>query len=353
MHDAVTLVGAGPLASIFAIKLHQCGIKFTWYGNSGKHPKSMCYALHPKYIQFLDELNLLPNIHPIQKMHLNLQGESFHINSKYSDQPYLCAMLKHEELEKRYNHLCFKLGLFPQPYKNVLKKGDSLYIDGEILNTSYIIAADGMNSQITKILEIEKSVHDPDQFAHVALITHYEKIDFAYQKFSSCGTFALLPIKPHQSNLVWCTGYKKHQSIQDDGLNEHLRSELKLLNINLVEKRYHQSIKIKCHQTNIFYHHNIAFIGTALHAIHPIAGLGLNLGLGDLQCLIDLIIHQQPLCLYQSNRTSAHFYANTLCHIAANSRHYEKLSLKALQLIKYCNNPLTQSYLINLVDKIC
>jgi 2-polyprenyl-6-methoxyphenol hydroxylase-like FAD-dependent oxidoreductase len=353
MHNAVTLIGAGPIASIFAISLHHAGIKFTWYGNTSQHPKAMCYALHAKYITFLEGLSLLPKVHPIQKMQLCLQDDHFHLKSKYSDQPYLCAMIKHEELERLYTSKCFNLELAPKPYQNIHKLGDKVYIDQTTIHTSYIIAADGINSQVAKTLGIQRSVHDPDQFAHIALVTHYEEIDFAYQKFSPDGTFALLPIKPYQSNLVWCTDYKQHNSIQEDGLNYHLRSALKQVDLNLVESRYHQSLKITCHQSDTFYHKNTALIGTALHAIHPIAGLGLNLALGDLKCLIDLIINQQPLCLYQSQRTSAHAYANSLCHLAANSRHHQKLSKKALKLLHHCNNPLLQSYLIKMVDKIC
>ncbi|MDC3181027.1 FAD-dependent monooxygenase [Gammaproteobacteria bacterium] len=353
MPNTVTLIGSGPVASIFAIALQKNGISFDWYGKQTQALPAMCYALHPKQITFLNQLGLYPELFPIENMQLIYNKQRFNLQSKYSTQPYLCTMLKHIELEKSYRNSCFELDIYPSTYQHILVNNNTVFIDNKTIDSKYIIAADGMRSTIMQQMHIKRAHHDPDQIAHIALVTHYEKRHDALQIFSPEGSFALLPIRPHQSNLVWCTHYQRHHAIIKNGLHAELSEIMQQNQIKLVAYRHHHFIPIQCYQSRLFYQSNIAFLGSALHTIHPIAGLGLNLSLGDIRCLLNLIIFNQPLSKYTQQRTSAHTYASYLCHIAANSRHHDHLSPIIQRAMTYLNNPLMQSYLIRAAEKLC
>lgn len=349
----VALIGNGPVACILAIALKQNGIDFIWYGNTSNSLSGMCYALHPKYIDYLQTLDIKPRNNPIYQMHLKHQTHPLEINHKYGDYRSLCEVIKHIDLADAYERRLLDLELHPQSYQNIGVTESSLVIDDHDISAKYILAADGFHSPIHRMLGLSYTKHDPDQVAHIGIMTHYEKLNYAYQAFRPEGTFALLPIRSHQSNLIWCTDYTMQSKINDIGFQNAINIPLEATGLRMTQLDHHYQIKILCKQSSVFYHQNIAFVGTALHAIHPIAGLGLNLSIGDIIALISIIIHEHPLCRYASKRTPAHQYASYLCHIAANSRHHTRLSQALSKTFASFNNPLAQRLIIKMASELC
>ena len=114
----------------------------------------------------------------------------------------------------------------------------------------------------------------------------------AYQKFLDGQILGLIPISGKSYNLIWSI---------DDKKTDHFLKKTKKEIINFLNSELENKIgKIKdCSSYNIFplsgylgkycFNEKEIYIGSALHSIHPLAGLGLNMGLQEIYCLTSKI----------------------------------------------------------------
>ena len=149
------------------------------------------------------------------------------------------------------------------------------------------------NNLIDDVLPITKQKKREIDYKHDALVMNImvdkEVSDIAYQKFSNNQIQGLLPISDNQYNLIW-SGTKDIVKVASGFSNLEL---IKILNNNLAQ-RIGKTIKIKNKLTfplkgfhlNSYYQGHIISLGGAAHAIHPMAGLGLNMGIQDVFLLI-------------------------------------------------------------------
>ena len=112
------------------------------------------------------------------------------------------------------------------------------------------------------------------------------------QTFTKIGPLALLPINDHELTMIW--------SIDDKSAYIFLQKEKKefIAEINnhfgetfddLVFSTEIQHFPLNHLSAKTFAKNGIFLIGDAAHQIHPLAGLGLNAGLGDVKCLSEAI----------------------------------------------------------------
>ena len=149
------------------------------------------------------------------------------------------------------------------------------------------------NNLIDDVLPITKQKKREIDYKHDALVMNImvdkEVSDIAYQKFSNNQIQGLLPISDNQYNLIW-SGTKDIIKAASGFSNLEL---IKILNNNLAQ-RIGNTIKIKNKlifplkgfHLNSYYQGRIISLGGAAHAIHPMAGLGLNMGIQDVFLLI-------------------------------------------------------------------
>ena len=109
--------------------------------------------------------------------------------------------------------------------------------------------------------------------------------NIAYQKFIEGQIMGLLPISNNQYNLIWSV----NNDILDDLKNNNDMKILSILNNHLSEKI--GTIKnisnriifpLSGFHVESYVNNNILVIGGAAHAVHPMAGLGLNMGIQDI-----------------------------------------------------------------------
>jgi 2-octaprenyl-6-methoxyphenol hydroxylase len=177
--------------------------------------------------------------------------------------------------------------------------------DGRKLHAPLLVAADGRNSPTREAAGINVARWRYDHQAIVSVVGHEQPHDHvAYEIFYPTGPFALLPMNDgpagHRSAIVW--------SVPDDdaagwlSLNdEDFAAEAEaamggfLGEIEMLAPRsfyplgFHHAAQITAKR--------LALVGDAGHAIHPIAGQGLNLGFRDVAALAEVLVEGARLGL--------------------------------------------------------
>jgi 2-octaprenyl-6-methoxyphenol hydroxylase len=164
---------------------------------------------------------------------------------------------------------------------------------GESHTASLLIAADGRNSTVRQHLGISIATHDYKQtalsFAVHHQLPHHNR---AEEHFSGDGVFAFLPLPGNASSIVWGTSPEhaaQLMALDDEDFNDALNLQLgdRLGRVTLRGKR--SAYPLIKQMADHYVGPRIALLGDAAHAIHPLAGLGLNLGFKDAAALADIL----------------------------------------------------------------
>lgn len=173
------------------------------------------------------------------------------------------------------------------------------------LTGSLLIGADGTQSASAKAANIsQKCVREYQQTAIITNIKPQQAHQFrAFERFTSEGPVALLPMQDNLMSLVWCVQSPDELIQLDDKaflkkLQQHFGWRLgKLLECG---KRF--TYPLNLYQAEQHIQHRIALVGNAAQTLHPIAGQGFNLGIRDViqlsQHLSALYLKQQDLGSY-------------------------------------------------------
>lgn len=166
--------------------------------------------------------------------------------------------------------------------------------DGTQVQARLVIGADGANSPVRNAAGIDCRRHSYRQHAWVAnVVTSEAHGNVARQRFLDSGPLAFLPLAdPHHSSIVWsCTDplHGQLDSLDDDAFAARLGEafEQRLGVVTSVSARVAHPLE-RLH-AQAWSKDCCALIGDAAHVVHPLAGLGLNLGIMDAvalsQCL--------------------------------------------------------------------
>jgi 2-octaprenyl-6-methoxyphenol hydroxylase len=164
---------------------------------------------------------------------------------------------------------------------------------GEELKAQLVVAADGRNSQARTAAGIELVGWTYDQVGIVATVSHEKSHNGrAEEHFRPPGPFAILPLPGNQSSLVWTEAKADAERIlalDDEGFLAELRSRFgnHLGEVRLVSGRHGYPLALFVARE--FAATRLALIGDAAHVLHPLAGLGFNLGLRDVAALAECV----------------------------------------------------------------
>ncbi|MEE2661882.1 MAG: UbiH/UbiF/VisC/COQ6 family ubiquinone biosynthesis hydroxylase [Pseudomonadota bacterium] len=187
-------------------------------------------------------------------------------------------------------------GFLSAPRFSILKLKGSLDIKARLL-----VAADGRNSPLREIAGIPVISWNYPQISMVCTIQHeVSHFGIAQEHFQRGGPFAVLPMTENRASIVWTEQTNVATdilSLSDELFVKSLQNRLgkALGKIQVLSQRWAYPLSL-VHATR-YTAERFALIGDAAHAIHPIAGQGLNLGIRDVAVLAEVIVDAARLGL--------------------------------------------------------
>ena len=205
--------------------------------------------------------------------------------------------------------------------------------NGECINTSLLIGADGGNSLVRQAAGIGLDQLDYQQSAITCAIkTEKPHQHIARQVFLPTGPLALLPmtdlalpdqVDPQQTNaqghwqsVVWSMPEQDAEDLKQlndaDFLTAMTKASGSMLG-RVLDVQSRAAFPLIAKQADRYVLPHFALIGDAAHVVHPLAGQGVNLGCLDAAVLVDSLLrdherglwaHFQTLNRYETQRRS-------------------------------------------------
>ena len=166
--------------------------------------------------------------------------------------------------------------------------------DGKEVSAKLIIAADGAGSKVRQLSGIDYPVHQYGQTAVAAVVTTAaDHGQVARQRFLTDGPLAFLPMAdPHQCGVVWSTTPARAAELlaeEDTGFQQALADAFEHTLGAVTEAGIRQSFPLQRAQARHYCAGRVVLVGDAAHTVHPLAGMGANLGLLDAACLSQVV----------------------------------------------------------------
>ena len=165
--------------------------------------------------------------------------------------------------------------------------------DGRDLRAQMLIAADGSESKTRGLLGIETAGHQYHQDALVAHVrTAKPHRSTAWQRFLPSGPLAFLPLPDGRCSIVWSVGRveaARLRALDSAGFGEALSAAAGGVLGRCELTTPVASFPLKLQYALDYVRPRAVLLGDAAHAVHPLAGQGLNLGLLDCASLADVL----------------------------------------------------------------
>ena len=293
------IAGAGIIGMTTALALCRSGKKVTIIEkNLEKSVKiNRVYTLSEKTKSFYEEIGLWTNIQEIN----NLEGMSIYYrnleknnilsfsrknnnNVGYIAKSKNIILALKEKLEKYKNFSLMDKCIISNMEE--IENGLRIKTDTNIeIEGKYLISCEGANSKIKKDIGIKNIYDDYKSRALVFNIQHkISNNNIAFQIFLESGPVAFLPINNNNFSMV--VSVKNKFSSDENFSKENICSYLERISSSSFGKikltSEISSFNLMGFDSEKYKLNNILFVGDSAHGIHPLAGMGLNLGVSDI-----------------------------------------------------------------------
>lgn len=257
------------------------------------------YAVNQESQRLLNELGIWQEmdqarVSPYRHMHVWDAASKAHIDfdARMIGTDKLGAIIEESVIRQAALQRAAQLGIefFPESRINAVTSSD----DGIEVQTALhapsarlLIVAEGAASSTRQLLGVSITTWPYHQNAIVATVkTEKPHQHTAWQVFNPEGPLAFLPLlDPHQCSIVWSSTTAHAQylmTLADDAFSRELSLAFAatLGECQVQGMRYQFPLLMR--HAKQYSGSNWLLMGDAAHTIHPLAGLGLNVGLADL-----------------------------------------------------------------------
>lgn len=173
--------------------------------------------------------------------------------------------------------------------------------NGDTISAALVLGADGAHSWVRTQADIGLDYRAYEQRAVVANFSctnpHH---GVASQWFLGAdGIVALLPLPGHRVSLVWSAPEALADRLLSEPV-EHLTHRLAALpaqtlgTFTMLAPAKPRAFPLRLIRAQSLVAHRVALVGDAAHAIHPLAGQGMNLGFADIDALLAALRERGP-----------------------------------------------------------
>jgi 2-octaprenylphenol hydroxylase len=162
------------------------------------------------------------------------------------------------------------------------------------LSARLLVAADGAGSPLRELAGLRTRGRDYAQRAVVAHVrTERPHRKTAWQRFLPAGPLALLPLADGRSSIVWSlpeADARRVLALDDAGFLDALGAASDFRLGRILASTPRAAFPLKLQLAERYQAERFVLLGDAAHAVHPLAGQGVNLGLRDVAELRDTLV---------------------------------------------------------------
>jgi 2-polyprenylphenol 6-hydroxylase len=169
-------------------------------------------------------------------------------------------------------------------------------VDGRKISAALVVGCDGAASPSRKLAGIETAGWDYEQRAFVTHVrTEHSHQRTAWQRFLPAGPIAFLPLADGRSSIVWTTRPEHAQQLVADepgkvALEIEMAIDGALGKVEVAGPRAQFPLRLTHAQR--YCRDRFVLVGDAAHAVHPLAGQGVNLGFLDSAALVETLAEE-------------------------------------------------------------
>ncbi|CAM4116246.1 UbiH/UbiF family hydroxylase [Bordetella tumulicola] len=319
MKHPIVICGAGIVGLSSALALARRGQRVTLLAPPATVPAASpdtyhprVYAISPSSQRFLAELGVwdaMPaaRITPVQAMEIYGDADGrVDLNAWQAAQPQLAWIVESGEIERVLLQAVRMVGISWLPERCVgYRPGAVQTAAGEWIEAELFVGADGAASPLRTAAGMP---HTSVPYDDTGLVVHLDAErahhGTAFQWFRDDGVLALLPLPDTadgpQVSMVWSMHNAQAQALQTLAPEEQ-SAQLEQMLAHAAQGRLGRlRVRSKLHAFALTLDQarmtapGIALAGDAAHRVHPLAGQGLNLGLGDVEALSRIVAEREP-----------------------------------------------------------
>lgn len=313
MNFDIVIVGAGMVGATLAAALGRAGVSVALIEREapkapGRSEGLRVSAISPTSQQILTSVGVWPGIaagrvSPYQRMMVwdALNHSELTFDAAELGLPVLGHIIENQLIQSELWGVLKSLPevviYCPDELQEISEREDHLQVSlgqGAQLRCQLLVGADGAHSKVREYVGIETAERDYQQRAIVCHVrTEREHAQCARQCFQPTGPVAFLPLADGRCSVVWSTSPELAEellALSAEDFSERLGEafEFRLGAVEVDSKRASFPLQLRWAKASIA--SRVAIIGDAAHVIHPLAGLGVNLGLKDAAALSEVVV---------------------------------------------------------------
>jgi 2-octaprenyl-6-methoxyphenol hydroxylase len=304
----ILVAGTGPAGLIAALGLAKAGFPVTLIGPDVRKDDQRTTALMMPAIGFLDGLGIAervrPKAAPLRVMRIvDATGRLIRSPmvtfraSEIGEQAFGLNIPNAALNDALESAVAEEIGI--EWRKSLVARWDigsagiaALLEDGSTVAGALAVAADGRTSAAREAAGISTRTHRYDQAALVLTFTHTrDHAETSTEFHTETGPFTQVPLPGTRSSLVWVVKpatAAELSALDDAELSRRIEERMQSMLGRVTVEPGRQIYPLAAGLPARFAQNRVALVGEAAHVFPPIGAQGLNLGIRDIQELIDM-----------------------------------------------------------------